>query len=157
MKRTFTIGLAAIALGTLSAHANDPKPGNCAIWLEESSKTVAADARFEGQTKTDIEAALDNFAAAQKAIMESQMEDSYKQAAGFGWDKAKVDQMIAENDKNMRAGFRTSTMEPNKLYMDHLMKINGCIQANPQDSQYGMSRAEFISTMEKAIPIVMGG
>ena len=157
MKRLSLLAISAIALGAAAAHAGETKPGNCAIWAEESSKTVAADARFEGETKTSIVAALDSFAKAQRSLMESQMEQAYKDAAAFGWDKAKVDAMTAQSEDAMRKGFRTSTMAPNKLYMDHLMKLNGCIQANPNDSQYGMPRADFIAALEKSIPIVRGG
>lgn len=150
---TATIAFATAAHGQAATAA---KPGNCAIWLEEASKTVATDARFESEMRAEIVAALDTFAAAQNSAMEDQMPQTYKDAEAYGWDKAKVDQMIAENETALRAGFRTPTMAPDTLYMDHLMAINGCIQANTEDSQFGMPRADFIDTLEQAIPIVMG-
>ena len=159
MKRLITATIFAAAIGAGYAHsqAATAKPGNCAVWSEEAAKTVKADSRFESDLKTEVATALETFATAQRKIMADGMAKTYADSKAFGWDKAKVDEMIAQNETTMRKSFRTSTMEENKLYMDHLMAINNCIQANPSDSQYGMSRASFIATLEKTIPIVRGG
>lgn len=157
MKKMMTAAIIAGALCAGHATADATKPGNCAVWSEEAAKTVAADARFDDALQTEVVGALEGFAKAQRKIMADGMAQTYADSKAFGWDKAKVDEMIAQNEDMMRKGFRTSTMEPNKLYMDHLMSINGCIQANPKDSQYGTTRAAFIATLEKTIPIVRGG
>lgn len=159
MKKLVTAAIFAttFAAGYAQAQSAEAKPGNCAVWSEEAAKTVRADARFDAELKTEVADALDTFAKAQRKIMAGGMAKTYADSKAFGWDKAKVDQMIAQNEDAMRAGFRTSTMEENKLYMDHLMAINNCIQANPNDNQYGMSRADFIASLEKTIPIVRGG
>jgi hypothetical protein len=159
MKKLITAAFFATTLtaGYAQAQSATAKPGNCAVWSEEAAKTVRADARFDAALKTEVASALDTFAKAQRKIMADGMAKTYADSKTFGWDKAKVDEMIAKNETAMRKGFRTSTMEENKLYMDHLMAINNCIQANPSDSQYGMSRASFIATLEKTIPIVRGG
>jgi len=155
MKKLITLAVATAAV-CMSATAQ-AKPGNCAVWLEEAAKTVEADARFTGETKTEIVTAFQTFGKAQRQIMTDGMEQTYKDSAAFGWDKAKVDAMIAQNENAMRAGFRTSTMEAGKLYMDHVMAINSCAEANKMDSQFGMSRQGFIDTLTKAYNIVRQG
>lgn len=158
MKRllTLTVAAAAFSLPAL-AQAAQAKPGNCAIWLEEAAKTVEADARFTGDTKSEVVTAFETFGKAQHKIMMDGMDKTYADSAAFGWDKAKVDQMIAENEKTIRAGFRTATMEPGKLYMDHILAINNCAKANSQDSQFGMKRTDFVTALEKAYAIVQQG
>ena len=158
MKRLLTLAVAAAALSLPAlAQAAQAKPGNCAIWLEEAAKTVEADARFTGDTKSEVVTAFETFGKAQHKIMMDGMDKTYADSAAFGWDKAKVDQMIAENEKAIRAGFHTATMEPGKLYMDHILAINNCAQANAQDSQFGMKRTDFVKALEKAYAIVQQG
>jgi hypothetical protein len=156
MKKLLTLAIAATAISFGAANAQ-AKPGNCAIWLEEAAKTVDADIRFDGALETEVVGALNTFAKAQRKIMNDGMAQTYADSKAYGWDKAKVDEMMAQNETAMRKGFRTSTMEADKLYMDHLIAVNNCIESNPNDSQYGMSRADFISTLEKTVPIVRGG
>ncbi|MEM1086097.1 MAG: hypothetical protein AAGH90_00085 [Pseudomonadota bacterium] len=158
MMRMITAAIAASALSLPAlAQAAEPKPGNCAIWLEEAAKTAEADARFTGDTKTEVVTAFETFGKAQHKVMMDGMDKTYADSAAWGWDKAKVDQMIAENEKAIRAGFRTATMEPGKLYMDHILAINNCAQANAQDSQFGMKRTDFVRALEKAYAIVQQG
>ena len=157
----FTIALALAAAPFLSAQAAaqsvEAKPGNCAVWAEEASKIVQVDARFDAETRTSVVGALDTFAGAQRQIMADGMAKTYADSAAFGWDKAKVDAMIAQNEEIMRQRFTSPRMEPGKLYMDHIMYLNACVQANTQDSQYGMGRQDFIDKMTPAISIAQQG
>jgi len=156
MKKVLTLAIAAatISFGAANAQA---KPGNCAIWLEEAAKTVDADARFEGAVETEVINAFETFAAAQNKIVKDGMAQTYADSKAFGWDKAKVDAMMADNEAAMRKGFRTSTMDADKLYMDHIMAINSCAETNKQDAQFGMSRKGFIDSLTKAYDIVRQG
>lgn len=155
MQKLITLAVAAAAL-ILPAMAQ-AKPGNCAIWLEEAAKTVEADARFTGDTKTEVVTAFTTFGKTQRKIMQDGMEQTYEDSAAFGWDKAKVDQMMADAEAGTRKNFYSPTMEAGKLYMDHIMLINGCAEANKQDAQFGMSRDAFIAALEKAFNIARQG
>ncbi|MEM8617981.1 MAG: hypothetical protein AAGF20_13735 [Pseudomonadota bacterium] len=159
VKTLIASALAVCAVSSVPAMAQavTAKPGNCAIWLEEASKTVAADGRFTGVTKTEIVGAFDSFAKAQRQIVADGMDKTYADSAAFGWDKAKVDQMIAQNEAQVRAGFKTATMEDGRLYMDHILAVNNCAEANKMDSQFGMSREAFIAALTKAYNIVLAG
>ena len=159
MNHLIALALAATPLLGIQAQAQsaEAKPGNCAVWAEESSKIVQADSRFGSDLHSAMVTALDTFASAQRQIVADGMAKTYADSAAFGWDEAKVDAMIAQNDDIMRQRFTSPTMEPGKLYMDHLMHLNACVQANTQDSQYGMSRQDFIDTMSQAIGIVQQG
>ncbi|MEO1642304.1 MAG: hypothetical protein AAFR74_03140 [Pseudomonadota bacterium] len=159
MKKLMTLSVAAVALSlpALAQAATAAKPGNCAVWLEEAAKTVEADARFTGETKTEVVTAFETFGKAQRKIMMDGMDKTYADSAAFGYDKATVDKMIAQNEDAMRAGFRTATMEPGKLYMDHILAVNNCAEFNKLDSQFGMSRDAFIATLTKAYNIVRQG
>jgi len=159
MKKIIALSLTSIAIAAAPAMAQavKAKPGNCAIWLEEASKTVAADTRFEGETKTEVKDAFDRFAKAQRKIVADGMAKTYADSKAFGWDKSKVDEMMVANEVAVRKGFKTSTMEDGKLYMDHILAINNCAEANPLDSQYGMSREAFVAALTKAYNIVRAG
>lgn len=159
MKHLIALALAATPLLSVQAHAQsvEAKPGNCAVWAEESSKIVQADSRFGADLQSSMVTALDTFASAQRQIVAEGMAKTYADSAAFGWDEAKVDAMIEQNEEIMRQRFSSPTMEPGKLYMDHLMYLNACVQANTQDSQYGMGRQDFIDTMTQAIGIVQKG
>ena len=140
---TLTLFLAASMPLTASAEA---KPGNCAILAEMSAQTVKKDARFKDLT--DIAPSLMKFADAQTAKMEAGMEDTYKQSKAFGWDKAKVDKMMADNDAAMRKGFFTATMDKNKLYMDHVQAVYGCAAAQKSPADLGQSPDAMQATLK---------
>ena len=138
--------LAITAALSLPVHAQSASnsPGNCAIYAEMSADTVKKDARFDGQD--DIAPALMKLAAAQTAKMEASMDAVYEKSKAFGWDKAKVDELLAQEQAVVRAGFFTKTMDKNKLYMDHLMALNSCAQGQPND--LGQSAADFTALLE---------
>lgn len=75
------------------------------------------------------------------------MAKTYADSKAFGWDKAKVDQMMTMNENAVRQGFKTPTMEDGTLYMDHIIAVNNCAEANKQDAQFGQSRDGFIATL----------
>lgn len=159
MKLVIAIALTAIPFVSAPALAQsaEAKPGNCAVWAEESSKIVQVDERFDTDLQSSVVEALDTFAGAQRQIMADGMAQTYADSAAFGWDEAKVDAMIAQNEELMRQRFTSPAMEPGKLYMDHIMQLNTCVQANTQNSQYGMDRQEFIDTMMQAVAVVQQG
>jgi hypothetical protein len=123
------------------------KPGNCAVVLEEAAKTVDADARFDGQLEKDAIKAFETFAKAQRKIVKDGMAKTYADSKAFGWDKAKVDQMMTMNEDAVRKGFKTSTMEDGTLYMNHIIAVNNCAEAKKQDAQFGQSRDGFVATL----------
>lgn len=147
---TLTLFLAAAMPLTASAGA---KPGNCAILAGMSAQTVKKDSRFN--ELTDIAPSLMKFADAQTAKMEAGMADTYKQSKAFGWDKAKVDKMIADNDAAMRKGFFTSTMDKNKLYMDHVQAVYGCATAQSSPADLGQSPEAMQATLKTMAETVM--
>lgn len=150
-----TLALTFAAAGVLPAMANAAaKPGNCAIYAEMSAQTVKKDVRFKDHK--DIAPALMKFAKAQDAKMKAGMADTYKQSKAFGWDKAKVDKMIADNDAAMRKGFTTSTMEKDKLYMDHVQAVYGCANTQTSPADLGQSPEEIVAALKKMAEIVQG-
>jgi len=138
---------------SLAAAAQGAKPGNCAILAEMSAKTVKKDSRFKDHK--DIAPSLMKFAEAQNAKMKAGMTDTYKQSKAFGWDKAKVDKMMKDNDAAMRKGFVTSTMEKNKLYMDHVQAVYGCATAQKTPTDLGQSADAMMATLKKMAEIVV--
>ena len=142
-----TLTLTLTALSTLPALANaGPKPGNCAILAEMSAKTVKKDKRFKDQK--DIAPSLMKFADAQNAKMKAGMAETYKASKAYGWDKAKVDKMMKDNDAVMRKGFYTSTMDKDKLYMDHVQAVYGCAQAQKTPTDLGQSPEAMMTTLK---------
>ena len=150
---TLTVFLLATTPLTAAAQSGGAKPGNCAIYAEMSAKTVKKDARFKDHK--DIAPALMKFAKAQEAKMKAGMVETYKQSKAFGWDKAKVDKMMADNDAAMRKGFFTSTMDKNKLYMDHVQAVYGCATAQNSPADLGQSPDAMLATLKKMAEIVV--
>ena len=146
--------LAAITSIPAQAQGAASKPGNCAIYAELSAQTVKKDARFDGHD--EIAPALMKFAAAQSAKLEASMEETYATSKAFGWDKAKVDAMIKDNQKALRAGFFTSTMDKSKLYMDHVHAVYNCGTAQTNPSDLGQSPDAFTAVLQKMAQIVRG-
>ncbi len=148
---------AAAFIGALTAgpaQARNAKPGNCAILAEMTANTVEKDKRFAGHD--DIAPALMKFSKAQDAKMQAEMDDTYAQSAAFGWDKAKVDQMIEDNQKAGRAGFTGPTMEKDKLYMEHVQGVYACAQAQKTPADLGQSPEALMAVLQKTAKIVMG-
>jgi len=137
---------AALSL-PLVTHADASKPGNCAIFAEMSAETVKKDSRFDGQN--DIVPSLMKFAAAQSAKMEAGMAQTYQASKAYGWDKAKVDEMIKQNDAAMRKNFFTSTMDKSKLYMDHVMVVHACAKTQTSPTDLGQSPDAMLATLKK--------
>jgi len=156
MKHLITTIVTITLTASFSLHsaAQGAKPGNCAILAEMSAKTVKKDARFNDHK--DIAPALMKFAEAQEAKMKAGMADTYKQSEAFGWDKAKVDKMMKDNDAAMRNGFVTSTMEKNKLYMDHVQAVYGCANAQTDPKDLGQSPEAIVAVLKTMAEIVRG-
>ncbi|GLQ21524.1 hypothetical protein ACFFUB_10155 [Algimonas porphyrae] len=148
--------LTAVMVPSL-AHAKAAQPGNCAVWLEEAAKTVKSDSRFTDPLRMEASEAFTAFAKAQRQIVQDGMAKTYADSKAFGWDKAKVDQMMAQNETALRQGFTTSTMEPDRLYMDHVMAINNCAEVNKTDAQMGQDREAFIATLTAVFELVRAG
>ena len=158
MKRLILAAAVAVGMSTtMPSHANtNNQPGNCAIWAEMTAETVAKDARLGGAEGKTIKASLEKYAAAQQALVDRDMEGAYEKAKAFGWDKAKVDaQMKAQSDA-IRAGFRTSTMEPDTVYMDHVMAVYQCGERATTEAELGQPATEFASAMNTLANIVQG-
>ena len=151
-----TAALALTAAISLPSHAqnSEAKAGNCAILAELSAQTVEKDSRFDGHD--DIAPALIKFAEAQSAKLEAGMEETYAASKAYGWDKAKVDSIMAETDAAMRAGFFTSTMDKSKLYMDHVMALHGCGSAQTDPADLGQSPEAFMAVLQKMVQILRG-
>lgn len=157
--KPFLLALSIVVVASPPALAQSAaaQPGNCAIWLEEAAKTIKADPRFSGDLETDAVTAFNQFAAAQRKIVKDSLAKTYADSKALGWDKAKVDEMMAQNDMMMRQGFQTSTMEDSTLYTDHVIAINNCAEANITDIQMGQSREAFIETLTDVYKIVTLG
>ncbi|MEL6687776.1 MAG: hypothetical protein AAFP97_09145 [Pseudomonadota bacterium] len=151
MTRLFLLSAALLASAAPAfGQAATAQPGNCAIWLDEAAKTAKTDPRLDAALKSEAATAFKKFSDAQQAIVDAGMEKTYADSKAFGWDRAKVDAMMAENEAALRQGFRTATMEPDKFYMDHIMAINSCAEINKEDVQFGQSRQGFIDTLTEA-------
>lgn len=148
---TAALLIGAITAMPATARNANAKPGNCAILAEMAAKTVKKDKRFKGHK--DIAPALTKFSEAQNAKMQAGMEDTYAQSAAFGWDKAKVDKMIKDQQKAMRAGFFTSTMEK-KIYMEHVISIHTCAQAQTSADDLGQSADVFLGVLQNMVKII---
>lgn len=147
---------AALSLSLLAsaplAHAQ-AKPGNCAIYAEMAADTVKADARFKGADGKAAEKALRDYAKAQSKIVKRDMPQTYEASKAFGWDKATVDRKMKEGEDGIRKGFRTSTMDEDTLYMDHVMAVNTCAQAAKSADELGQSP----DAMKAALETLMMG
>ena len=141
-----TLILATTTSFPVAAQAADTKPGNCAILAEMSAQTVKKDSRFNNHK--DVAPSLMKFADAQTAKMEAGMADTYKASKAFGWDKAKVDKMMKDTNAAMRKGFFTSTMDNNKLYMDHVQAVYGCATAQKSPVGLGQSPEALQATLK---------
>lgn len=143
-----TATVAALCLTPMIAQANT-KPGNCAIYAEMTADTVQRDARTQGGDRDATVKSLTDYAKAQAHLADAQMEQTYEQSKAFGWDKTKVDNMIAETEAALRAGFHTSTMDQDKIYMDHVMAINQCAMAAKSADELGQPIETMRATLQQ--------
>lgn len=148
---------AAILIGAItampaSARNAHAKPGNCAILADMAAQTVNKDKRFKGHK--DIAPALSKFSKAQDAKMKAGMADTYQASKAFGWDKAKVDQMMKDNEKAIRAGFFTSTMDTQKIYMEHVQSVYACANAQTSADDLGQTPENLIAALQHMAKII---
>lgn len=149
-----TLTLATAVSLPSSAQSASAKPGNCAILAEMSAQTVKKDERFKEHK--NIAPSLMKFSKAQTAKLEAGMADTYKASKAFGWDKAKVDKMMKDTDAAMRKGFFTSTMDKNKLYMDHVQAVYACANAQTKPADLGQSPEDLVTNLKQMAEIVRG-
>lgn len=147
MKRLLLIIAATSALAT-SAHAQQ-KPGNCAIWSEMAADTIKRDVRTEGPQRAIVVKSLTTYSEAQARIVEAGMAQSYEQGKAFGYSKEKMDELTATTAAALRKGFHTSTMDKNKIYMDHVVAVNNCALGAKSEAEFGQSREAFVSALEQ--------
>ena len=142
--------LIALTMPTL-AQANTSQPGNCAVYAEELSKAVKADDRVTGEAESEAVETLDTYGSLLRQIVADGMEQTYAQSKAFGWDKAKVDAMMAENESAIRTGFYSSTMEKDRVYTDHLMTIMECTQNTAKQGKLGPADVDKMSKRLTAV------
>lgn len=147
MKRLLLI-IAATAAFATPALAQQ-KPGNCALWSEMSAETIKRDARTEGPQRAVVVEALTKYSAAQSEMAEAGIAQSYEQGKAFGYTKEKMDELTATTMAAMRAGFHTSTMDKNKIYMDHVVAVNNCALEAKSEAEFGQSKESMISALEQ--------
>ena len=140
MKTKYVLAALIVANAALpmTAHANRGyQPGNCAIYAEMAAKTIKADDRVTGTAKSEAVDSLTKYSKHLNGVVKAGMADTYAQSAAFGYDKAKVDQMMAEGEKAIRAGFTTGTMDKNRIYADHLLALNNCAKGSQRAGHLG--------------------
>lgn len=147
MKHMLMIVAATVALAT-PAFAQQ-KPGNCALWSELSADTIKRDARTKGLERKTVVKALTTYSAAQQALADAGMAQSYEQGKAFGYTKEKMDELTATTMAAMRQGFHTSTMDKNKLYMDHVVAVNNCALGAKSEAEFGQSKESIVSALEQ--------
>lgn len=147
MKRLLLIVAATAAFATPALAQQ--KPGNCALWSEMSAETIKRDARTKGPQRAVVVDALMTYSDAQAKIAEAGMAQSYEQGKAFGYTKEKMDELTATTMAAMRKGFHTSTMDKNKIYMDHVVAVNNCALGAKSEAEFGQSREAFVSALEK--------
>jgi len=150
---TAAITLAAALSFTASSQSAGTKPGNCAIYAQMSAETVKEDSRFDDHK--DIALSLMKFADAQNAKLDASMAQTYKASKAYGWDKAKVDEMMEQTNAAMRKSFFTPTMDQNKLYMDHVQAVHACATAQNTPADLGQSADAMLATLKKMAEIVV--
>ncbi|MGB6229003.1 MAG: hypothetical protein WBF53_02620 [Litorimonas sp.] len=154
MKRLL-IAAALIAIASTPAFAQASRmtdqPGNCAIYAEMLAKTIKADARVTGTAESEAVETLGKFEAYLNSLVEAGMADTYKQAAAYGMDKASVDQRMEAGQKALRDGFVGPTMEPDKVYTDHLLAVNDCAEKAKRRGELGQADVEKLATRMNAV------
>lgn len=149
MKRVLLILAATVAFAT-PALAQE-KPANCALWSELSADTIKRDTRTKGPQRAVVVDALTKYSNAQAKLAEAGMAQNYQQGKAFGYTKEKLDELTATTLAAMRQGFHTSTMDKNKLYMDHVIIVNNCALGAKSEAEFGQSKAQMISALEQMV------
>ncbi len=147
MKTKYILGALIVANASLPSEAfanRGYQPGNCAVYAEMAAKTIKADSRVTGETQTKSVKVLTVYSDHLNGVVKAKMPETYQQAKGFGWDKAKVDQMMKDGEAAIRAGFHSGTMETDKIYTDHLLAINNCAKASSMAGDIGRDDANAI-------------
>lgn len=147
MKHILMIAAATTALAT-PALAQE-KPGNCAVWSEMSAQTIKRDARTKGPERAVVVDALTTYSNAQKKMADAQMAQSYEQGKAFGYSKEKMDELTATATEAMRQGFHTRTMDKDKIYMDHVVAVNNCVQGAKSVEELGQTPEAIVSALEQ--------
>jgi len=147
MKKTCLI-IAALTAFAAPALAQQ-KPGNCSLYAELSAETIERDARTAGPERAVVVEAFNTYADAQAALAEAGMAESYERGKAFGYSKEKMDELTLAAMTAMRDGFHTSTMDKNKIYMDHVVILNGCVQGAKSADELGQSPQALVSALEQ--------
>ena len=145
------LSAALIAATPLAAHATTDKPANCAVYAEELSKAVKADARVTGAAQSEAVETLDKMAAYMRKLTADSMEQTYEMSAAFGWDRAEVDRKFKEGEAAIRDGFHTATMDTDKVYTDHLLVINDCGKQMMRQGKLGQADVEKLGARMNAV------
>jgi hypothetical protein len=149
--RSAAVALAVASVPALAQANRGASAGNCAIQTEMLAELIQADARVTGTTESEAVDTLTKFSAHLANIVEAGMEETYKQSAAFGYDKASVDQQMEANIMALRAGFITSTMEPNQVYMDHLLVANSCGEQAMKRGELGQADVQKLGERMNAV------
>ncbi|MGJ8560246.1 MAG: hypothetical protein ACSHX3_08425 [Litorimonas sp.] len=147
MKRLLLIIAATSALATPALAQQ--KPGNCALWNEMAADTIKRDVRTRGPQRAVVVKALTQYSDAQTKLVEAGMAQSYEQGKAFGYTKEKMDELTATTMAAMRKGFHTSTMDKDKIYMDHVVAVNNCALGAKSEAEFGQSKESMISALEQ--------
>ena len=153
MKHALALAALLAATTTTPALAQNKtgQPINCAVYAEELSKTIEADERVTGTAEFAAVESLDKLGAHLRKVVAAGMEDTYRQSAAFGWDKATVDAKMAEGEAAVRAGFVGQTMEPGKVYTDHLLVINECGKTMMRQGHLGQADVDKLGKRMNAV------
>ena len=144
------IAIAAIA-ATSPAHANKAdKPGNCMIYAQEAAKTAKADPRITGADEDKVVAAFEAFARGQEAAYEEGLPAQIEYAKAFGYTEERLRAETEAASELIRKGFVGQTMEPGKLYTDHLLVLMNCGQRAKTAEHLGQSPEAFSAALDTA-------
>ncbi|MEM7727869.1 MAG: hypothetical protein AAF311_01195 [Pseudomonadota bacterium] len=149
--RNAALALAVASVPALAQANRGASAGNCAIQTEMLAELIQADARVSGTVESEAVDTLTKFSAHLSNIVEAGMAETYEKSAAFGYNKASVDRQMEANMMAIRAGFITSTMEPNQVYMDHLLVANSCGEQAAQRGELGAADVQKLSERMNAV------
>jgi len=150
MKKTLlTLATSALMVGLTSPAFAQQKPGNCALYAEMSAETIERDDRTAGPQRAVVVEALNTYADAQTKLADAGMAANYEYGKAFGYSKEKMDELTLQTMNAMRDGFHSSTMDKNKIYMDHVVAVNNCALGAKSEAEFGQSKASIVSALEQ--------
>lgn len=114
-----------------------------------AADTIKRDVRTKGPQRAVVVKALNTYSEAQAKMADAAMAQSYEQGKAFGYTPEKIDELTAAATAAMRDGFHTSTMDKNKIYMDHVVAVNNCALGAKSESEFGQSKQSMISALEQ--------